>query len=275
LRRMHIHAFIPLSNKKIGYASDVVLAGLGTPSGVATVLAPMLVGAISIRIELRRNRQSGQLFINNPPINGMALCSIGGLLAVALVVDAFPQVNGWLIGLPMLIVEIAVVVWAVKFWRRFSVQRNIGQRQSLAARCGWQFEPAVELPVPGPFTAVRLQGTPTNAIRTTGTNVTRGPMNGLTVTLFDRVRANDRNPRPQTVWLIQDARLGRAAGGGVEQTAKLPGGQELRWWREADCLCAVVSSTDRLAASAELVETGVQFLTSLANKIVNHGSYFL
>src|SRR6266540_4087741 len=70
----------------------------------------------------------------------------------------------------------------------------------LAQRRGWRYEPAAEVPVPGPNTAARLHSVPDDATSTTGRDVLYAVANGLSVTVFNRF--SDSGIRRQTVWLV-------------------------------------------------------------------------
>jgi hypothetical protein len=171
-----------------------VLAAVGAPIPLAIFIAFLLVGLAAMLVERRLGRDA--------PVLGITFLSIGGLVGIAAMVQAVPQVNGWIIGLGTLAVEIGILIGLVKLYRVLAAGATVALRRRLAERRGWRYVPQAEVPVPGPRSAPRLQGVPNDARSTTGRDVVYATANGFNVTVFDRVRPNEKNARPQTVCLV-------------------------------------------------------------------------
>jgi hypothetical protein len=87
-----------------------VLAAVGAPIPLAIFIAFLLVGLAAMLVERRLGRDA--------PVLGITFLSIGGLVGIAAMVQAVPQVNGWIIGLGTLAVEIGILIGLVKLYRR-------------------------------------------------------------------------------------------------------------------------------------------------------------
>ncbi|WP_198170518.1 hypothetical protein [Actinoplanes awajinensis] len=171
------------------------LASTGLPVPAAATLALVIVGAVALAVERKTGRDS--------PVLGVTFLSFGAIAGIAAMVQAVPQVNGWIIGIGTLIVEIALLIGVMKGYRKLAGQAGSLLRQRLAQQKGWTYAHEAEVPVPGPRTAPRLVAVPNDATSTTGQEVVYGAVNGLNFIVFDRRRPNDRTGHPQTVWLIQ------------------------------------------------------------------------
>jgi hypothetical protein len=134
------------------------------------------------------------------PVLGITFLSLSGIAGIVSTVHAIPQVNGWIIGLATLALEIGALIGIVKLYRRLLGKAGSVFRRRLATRRGWRYEPEATVPVPGPRSAPRFRSVPNGATSTTGKDVVYATANGLNVTVFDRSRAGER--KMQTVWLV-------------------------------------------------------------------------
>lgn len=170
------------------------LGAIGLPVPAAVTVALLIVGVATIAVERRMGR----------PLPGIGpfFVILAGLTGIAAMVQALPQVNGWVVGLTMLALEIAALIGAIKLYQRLAGEASVQLRRRLAKRRGWEYLPEATVPVPGPHTAPRWKGVPNDASSTIGRHVVYANVNGLAVTVFDRMRPNERNAGVQTVWLV-------------------------------------------------------------------------
>jgi hypothetical protein len=170
-----------------------VLIGIGIPVYLAITLAFLIVGVVTLAVERRMGREA--------PAFGIAFMVLSGIFGMFAVHKALPQVNGWIVFLGMLVLEIGALIGVIKLYKRLRGQAGSVFRRRLAARRTWRYEPEATVPVPGPRSAPRFRGVPNDATSTTGRDVVYATANGLNVTVFDRAGARDR--KAQTVWLVQ------------------------------------------------------------------------
>src|SRR3954451_10876250 len=172
-----------------------VLAAVGVPPAAAFPIGFVLAGAGATFMERRTNRPV--------PILGPVLIGMGFLFGIGGVVDALPQINGWVVGLSTLALEIVATIGAIRLYRRVGRRAATAQRRRLAERHGWRFEEQAAVPVPGPVSAAQFVGVPNEAASTTGYDVLYLDADGYPVTVFDRLRPQERDPRRRTVWMVQ------------------------------------------------------------------------
>ncbi|GAA4588787.1 membrane protein implicated in regulation of membrane protease activity [Actinoplanes octamycinicus] len=176
-------------------AVGALLVKLGLPVPAALALALTAVGAATLAVERKAERDS--------PVFGITFMSMGALAGVAGMVKAVPQVNGWVVGIGTLIAEIALLIGVLKGYRKLAGQAGSMLRRRLAERKGWTYAAEAAVPVPGPRSVSRLLAVPNDATSTTGQEVVHGTANGMNFMVFDRRRPNDSNSEPQTVWIVQ------------------------------------------------------------------------
>src|SRR2546421_3670379 len=174
------------------FAVAAGLIGIGIPIPLAITLALLLVGIGTLVLERRLGREA--------PVLGISFMVLSGFFGIYAVHRALQQVNGWVVGLGTLALEIAALYGIFKLYRRLLGQAGTVFRRRLAARRSWRYEPEATVPVPGPRSAPRLRSVPNEAVSTTGRDVVYASANGLGVTVFDRAGARDR--KAQTVWLV-------------------------------------------------------------------------
>jgi hypothetical protein len=242
------------------------LVGIGLPVPLAIALALLLIGGATLAIERRLGRQA--------PAVGITFLALSGIAGIAATVHALPRVNGWVVGLGTLALEIATLIGVIKLYRRLLGQAGSVFRRRLAARRSWRYEPEATVPVPGPGTAPRLRSVPNTATSTTGRDVLHASANGLAVTMFDRAGARDR--RAQTVWLVHLPMALPAVDGQQADSADLAPvlltpevrrvaaspGFPTRWWIEGAYLCATADN----GAKPPQVEEYVDRLTGFASR---------
>src|SRR2546430_4693587 len=252
-------------------AVTALLVQAGLPVPAALTLGLLVVGGATTAVERRMGRSA--------PVLGITFLSLSGLAGIAAAVRGLPQVNGWVVGLGTLALEIGALIGVLKLYRPPAGQAGSVVRRRLAYARGWHSEPRATVPVPGPRTASRLKSVPSDATETTGTDVVRATINALTVTLFDRSRPGAHPGEPgQTVWLVhlpvplpyfspEDALAGsdvarilmttqaRSVASGV--------GFPRSWWIEGGYLCCVYGDGTR-GAAAQLVAEYAERLTALA-----------
>jgi hypothetical protein len=171
------------------------LVSLGLPVPAAASLGLVIVGVVALAVE--------RAAASDSPVYGVTFLSLGGLAGIAAMVHAVPQVNGWIIGIGTLIVEIALLVVIFKGYRKLAGQAVSLLRRRLAERKSWTYTREAVVPVAGPRTAARLVGVPDDATSITGQEVVHAQANGLDFMVFDRPRPEGRNGHPQTVWLVR------------------------------------------------------------------------
>jgi hypothetical protein len=242
------------------------LVGLGLAVPLAVALALLLVGGAALAIERRLGRQA--------PAFGVTFLSLSGIAGIVAAVHALPQVNGWVVGLGTLALEIAALIGVVKLYRRLLGQAGSVFRRRLAARRSWRYEPEATVPVPGPRTAPRLKSVPNAATSTTGRDVLHASANGLAVTVFDRTGARGR--QVQTVWLVHlpmplpsvegehtdSPDFARALMTSDVRRVTGTRGFPMRWWIEGRYLCCTADD----GARPPQVEEYVDRLTGLASR---------
>jgi hypothetical protein len=129
---------------------------------------------------------------------GILVC-IAGIWAM---VNAFPNVNGWLVGIGTLVVELVLAVVILAAAASLSLGRGLKRRNAMIDRRGWTFAGQAELPVPGPRSA-RLLNLPDDAVTMTGSAVIQANGNGLAVTIFNKVPADLTKERAQIVFMVR------------------------------------------------------------------------
>jgi hypothetical protein len=173
-----------------------LLASLRLPIPAAAVLGFLVVGAAAVFL--------GLLLGKSLMIVGITFVSLGAAMSSWPLVKALPGVPPWILVIGVLAAEIALVVFAVRGYRRALEAREAAARRKLAAAHGWSYRPEAPLVVPGPITAGRLKSTPPDATQTTGTGVLQGVEADFPVLVFDRTRPGDpRREGVQTVWLVR------------------------------------------------------------------------
>ncbi len=172
------------------------MIAVGLPKSLAICLALLIVGAAAAAVG---SRFSGYL-AGQVALGGVAFMAIAGLFGISAVHHALPQVNGFLVFVVMLVLEIGALVGLVALYYGIRRKAAVAALHRLAQRRGWRYEPAAEVPVPGPNTAARLHSVPDDATSTTGRDVLYAVANGLSVTVFNRF--SDSGIRRQTVWLV-------------------------------------------------------------------------
>ena len=173
---------------------SAALITIGIPTGAAIFFALLIVGIGAMVVERRLGREA--------PVLGITFLSLGAIAGIVGMVHAVPQVNGWIIGLGTLALEIGGLIGLIKLYRVLNNQAGTQLRRRMAARRSWHYAPDAEVPVPGPHVAPYLKGVPNDARTTTGRDIVYATSNGFNVTVFDRVRPNEKNARVQTVWLV-------------------------------------------------------------------------
>lgn len=176
----------------VTFAIAAVLIGIGIPIPLAITVALLITGVATLAIERRMGRPA--------PAIGIAFMVLSGISGIVAAVKALPQVNGWVVGLTTLVLEIAALYGVIKLYQRLLGQAGTVLRRRLAARRSWRYEPEAPVPVPGPRSAPRFRSVPNDATSTTGRDVVYASANGLAVTVFDRAGARDR--KAQTVFLV-------------------------------------------------------------------------
>src|SRR3954447_19813088 len=86
------------------------LAAVGVPPAAAFPIGFVLVGAGAMIMERRTKRPV--------PILGPVLIGLGFLFSIGGSVDALPQINGWVVGLSTLALEIVALIGAIRLYRR-------------------------------------------------------------------------------------------------------------------------------------------------------------
>ncbi len=168
------------------------LVAMGVPIALAVTLA-LLVVAIGVgAVERRLAREA--------PVFGISMLSLSALSGMVAAINAVPQVNAWIVGSVTVLVEIGLIIGALMLYRRTLTAAGVMARRRMANRRGWRYEPEATVPVPGPASVPRLKSVSTGATATTGRDVVHATVNGLAVTVFDRVDARGREK--QTVWLV-------------------------------------------------------------------------
>src|SRR4051794_24790809 len=129
-----------------------VLAAVGVPPAAAFPIGFVLAGAGATFMERRTNRPV--------PILGPVLIGMGFLFGIGGVVDALPQINGWVVGLSTLALEIVATIGAIRLYRRVGRRAATAQRRRLAERHGWRVGEQAGGPPPGPGAAAPVGGGP-------------------------------------------------------------------------------------------------------------------
>ena len=88
----------------------LVLTSLGLPVPAATALGLLLAGLMATALERRLHHPA--------PVFGLALLAMSALFGIATMVQALPRVNGVLVGLSTLALELAALVGVVRLYRR-------------------------------------------------------------------------------------------------------------------------------------------------------------
>src|SRR3954447_12763326 len=128
--------------------------------------------------------------LHRPPIWAGGTLGLGALSGLGAAREALLQINGWVVGLGALALEIAALIGALRVSRHLARRTATRQRRRLAQRHGWRYQAQATLPVPGPTSATRFLGVPTEATSTTGYDVLflDADADGYPVTVFDRLR---------------------------------------------------------------------------------------
>jgi hypothetical protein len=164
----------------------------GLPIGAAVIIALVVLGTIFFLVEAG----------NGGPVGALTCYTFAGIGGIVAMVKTFPEVNSWVVGLGTLAVEVGAVVGLWYLAKVIGGKGGKSLRERVAAGRGWKYISRADVPVPGPMSVGYLQGVPNNAPSTTGTDVVYANANGLNVTVFDRMRPNEKNAKVQTVWLV-------------------------------------------------------------------------
>lgn len=176
----------------LAYAADRAMA---IPAWLGLPAAVLAVGLVITML--------GSLLDTRITAAGYALLIMGSLLCVGSTVIRLPQYNSILVGTTVLALQALVVTAWRALYLRLPAHRPTRARKRLAARSGWTFHPRTTVVVPGPRTALRLLGIPTNLNQTTGYDVLHAPIGQTSITVYDRYRRRPRLGEPvQTVWAV-------------------------------------------------------------------------
>src|SRR5256886_7903088 len=129
------------------FAVAAGLIGIGIPIPLAITLALLLVGIGTLVLERRLGREA--------PVLGISFMVLSGFFGIYAVHRALPQVNGWVVGLGTLALEIAALYGIFKLYRRLLGQAGTVFRRRLAARPTRRYAPEAPRPGPRPRTAAR------------------------------------------------------------------------------------------------------------------------
>ncbi|MEV0127360.1 hypothetical protein AB0H83_02680 [Dactylosporangium sp. NPDC050688] len=176
-------------------AIAVPLSKAGLPGPMAAVIGFLLIGA---GIGLIGARVDGRIAV----IGGI-FAAVAGIVTMIAVARAVPYVNQYVTATVVLAAEMGIVSVVAGLYQRLPALPPTRARRRLAGRLGWEFLPALDVPVPGPQSGRRLIGVQEGAPSVQLHDVLRGTVNGLPVLVGDRHRRRPRRSDPvQTVWMV-------------------------------------------------------------------------